>query len=436
MLPSAAASSYPAPTIPTYSSSCPPLLGGADAAGPPAPLRGLSLPRLLKNCAGAVALPQGRQLHALSYKLRLSSDLYVQTSLLSMYASCGQLDDALRVFDRMPHRNIVAWTAAVDACIRSDRPGAAVSLFLRMLESGMRPDRFAIVSLLSACAHLGALDLGRAAHGYVEKDAEFSGVQPNELTFLALLCGCSHAGLVDEGRHYFDMMRTKYGIAPGVKHYSCMVDMLGRAGLLDEALQMALTMPAKPNHIIWGSLLSACRIHKNLSLAEQVMEIAVGEGCPVGDTSHYVIMSSMYREAELVEKMASMRTKVGRKPQGKSWIEVGSSVYEFGVRGNGGHSYPMWGELRTMLEQVEEKAGDGKVENPLDAHSEKTALAFGLLKVRGSAPVRISKNLRICEDCHSLMKSVSRVYKREIVIRDCTRFHRFTEGQCSCHDYW
>uniref|UniRef100_A0A1D1Y5C1 Pentatricopeptide repeat-containing protein At2g02980 n=1 Tax=Anthurium amnicola TaxID=1678845 RepID=A0A1D1Y5C1_9ARAE len=463
-----------------------------------------SLPRLLKACAKRGALSHGRQLHALSYKLRLSSDLYVQTALLSMYSSCEQPDGALRVFDRMPHRNVVAWTAAIDACLRSDRPDAGVALFRRMLESGgVQPNRFALVSLLSACSHLGALGLGRAAHGYVEKAADveltavvgtslvdmyckcgalddasqvfdvmpngaktvqcwnamlhgfavhghgarglqmFSsmdsmsgGVRPNELTFLALLCGCSHAGLVEEGRHCFDIMQKKYGIVPGVKHYSCMVDLLARAGLLDDALQVASTMPVKPNHVIWGSLLSACKTHKKLGLAEQVMERAVREGCPIGDTSHYVIMSNMYREAELMEKMVGMRMKVGRKPKGKSWIEVGPSVHEFQVRGNSAPSHPMWGDIRQMLHEMEEKAGKGRVVDLLDPHSEKIALAFGLLRVSGSAPVRISKNLRICEECHSMMKSVSRYYQREIIVRDCTRFHRFADGRCSCHDYW
>ncbi|XP_058106310.1 pentatricopeptide repeat-containing protein At5g66520-like [Magnolia sinica] len=453
----------------------------------------------LKACATASALSPGKQIHAHSVKRCLASDVYVQTSLLSMYARCGQLDDAVRVFDEMPKRNVVTWTALIDAYLRSEQPEAAVTVFREMQKAGVEPDHFTVVSVLSACACLGALNLGRWVHAYIERvgleltdyvgtslvdmyckcgnmaDAlavfnsmkakgvrtwnamlhglsvhghgreaiqlfsrmEIDGVHSNEVTFLGVLCGCSHNGLVEEGRFYFDLMQTKYRIKPTIKHYGCMVDLLGRTGLLNEAFRMAEEMPVPPNIIVWGALLSACRIQNNVGMAEQVSEriIRIQEDFRNDDTSHYVIMSNMYARAGLSEKMAEARAKIGKKPAGRSWIEIGYDVHEFAV---GEASHPMWGKIQEMLVEMMKKVGseDAGEEDLHNTHSEKVAVAFGLLITSAPTTIRIAKNLRICEDCHSAMKSISEAYQREIIVRDCTRFHQFKGGLCSCNDYW
>ncbi|XP_039138907.1 pentatricopeptide repeat-containing protein At2g02980, chloroplastic-like [Dioscorea cayenensis subsp. rotundata] len=275
----------------------------------------LSLPRLLKSCANSSALSPGSQLHAISVKLDLCSDVFIQTALLSFYSSCGYLDTALQLFDRMPHRNLITWTAAIDACLRSDHPHLAISLFVQMRDFGIVPDTFALVSFLASCSSLCALDLGRGAHAHLSKtgteptpflatalvdmyckcgslddaikvfdllpssaktvqvwnsmlhglslhglgmnalqmfdEMQRALVQPNSVTFVALLCGCAHAGLVEEGKMYFGLMRSKYGIEPGVKHFGCMVDLLGRAGLIDEAFDLVAqhVSPGQPCHM-------------------------------------------------------------------------------------------------------------------------------------------------------------------------------------------
>ncbi|XP_010276442.2 PREDICTED: pentatricopeptide repeat-containing protein At4g21065-like [Nelumbo nucifera] len=409
------------------------------------------------------------------------------------------MESLFNLFDRMPNRNVVSWTVLMDACLRWEQPSMALVIFREMQETGVKPDQFAIVSLLSACARLGTLNLGMWVHAFIERVrleqtifigtalvdmyckcgsvdnalAVFnsmptktllswnamlhglsvngrgreavelfselekeSGIHPNEVTFVAILCGCSHSGLVKEGRFYFGLMQNKYGIEPTVKHYGCMVDLLGRAGLLEEAFEMVNKMPVPPNTVIWGALLSACRVQNNMGMAERVSQkiIGIDEDGLKGDTSHYVIMSNMYARAGLMDKMAEARLRIGKKPKGRSWIEIGFQVHEFSV---GDSSHPMWARTKEMLDEVMEKVGENRgEENPQTHHSEKVAVAFGLLNTCASTPIRIVKNLRMCADCHRLMKSISKVYKREIVVRDSTRFHRFMEGGCSCKDYW
>ncbi|KAH7664718.1 Pentatricopeptide repeat-containing protein [Dioscorea alata] len=459
----------------------------------------LSLPRLLKSCANSSALSPGSQLHAISVKLDLCSDVFIQTALLSFYSYCGYLDTALQLFDRMPHRNLITWTAAIDACLRSDHPHLALSLFVQMRESGIVPDTFTLVSFLAASSSLCALDLGRGAHAHLSKtgteltpflatalvdmyckcgslddaikmfdllpnsaktvqvwnsmlhglslhglgmnalqmfdEMRRALVQPNSITFVALLCGCAHAGLVEEGKMYFGLMRSKYGIEPGVKHFGCMVDLLGRAGLIDEAFDMVASMPVPANHVIWGALLNACRINGNIKMAEIVLDRIVTEEQTMSSTSHYLIMSNIYRDAGFEEKTAELRIKVGRKPTGRSWIEIAGEMHKFMV-GVDAFSHPMWKEIKTMLDEMARTEGKQMLEQSENIHSEKIAVAFGLIRTSAPTPIRISKNLRICQDCHDTMKVVSQAYKREIVVRDCNRFHRFMGGLCSCKDYW
>ncbi|KAJ0968732.1 hypothetical protein J5N97_021609 [Dioscorea zingiberensis] len=249
----------------------------------------LSLPRLIKACAKSSALSPGSQLHAISVKLELCSDVFVQTALLSFYSSFGYLDVALQLFDRMPQRNLVAWTAAIDACLRSDEPHAALSLFVEMRESSVVPDTFSLVSFLSACSSLCALDLGRGAHAHLSKTG-------TELTpFLG----------------------------------TALVDMYCKCGSVDDAVKMA----------------------------EVVLDRIVAQEQPEGGTSHYLIMSNMYKDAGFRKKTAELRTRVGRKPKGRSWIEIAGKMHQFGV-GFDVFSHPMWKEIKTILDEIARKEGN------------------------------------------------------------------------------
>lgn len=357
----------------------------------------LPLPLLLKQCN---SVSFGAQLHALSFKLHLSSDIYIQTSLLSMYSSTSSFDDAVKVFDYMPHRTVVTWTAAISAFLNNNRTHEALLTFCEMLNAGVIPDRFALVGLLSVCSKIGHLGTGRSAHCSVLKmgvileqtppvvctalvdmyfkcgDVEdgikmfegmpnkFRNVQlwnammhglamhgrgmeavrlltqmesecgdgeqviPNSATFVAVLSGCAHSGLVAEGIRCFNwMIIKKHGIQPSEKHYGCMVDLLSRAGLLDEAFELVTNgLPFAPNHVILGTLLNACAVYSNLPVAEKVMEIIpTCDDWPEDDTSHYIAMSNLFKKFRHTEKQVELRMKVAQKPKSTCWVDVGRS---------------------------------------------------------------------------------------------------------------
>ncbi|XP_011624250.1 pentatricopeptide repeat-containing protein At4g21065-like [Amborella trichopoda] len=469
----------------------------------------LTLPSVLKSCSKAFALFEGEQIHGQAIKRNLGLNLFVQTAILSLYLAHGVLALASQMFERMPVRSVVSWTAMIDGYAKAGYVTMGLRLFREMQGAGVKPDQFTIVSLLSMCSSLGALELGRWVHSYVKRNGLVanvymgtalidmyckcgsveealtvfhgmqnqnvqswnsmlhglaihglssealklfeemgeSGQQPNQVTFVALLCACSHGGLVNEGWFYFNSMASKYKIEPNIRHYGCVVDTLGRAGLLNDALKLINKMPLRPNAVVWGALLSGCHIHGNVEIAEHAMDRLI-ELEPSHD-SHYVLMSNLYSKAGRWDEMAKVRVKVGaggaKKPSGCSWIEIGYEVHEF-VMGDTSHSqsneiHETLGQImkRLQAERYEEEIigkGEEREELTLPHHSERLALAFGLLSTSSHGVIRIAKNLRICRDCHHFMKLVSKVFGRDIVVRDCNRFHQFREGLCSCKDYW
>lgn len=320
-------------------------------------------------------------------------DSVAWSSLLHGCVKCLGLDSALKLFDEMPQRDVVSWTVMITGHVQGKMPVQALELFRMMKSGGCRPTQITLVGVISACADIGALDLGRAIHGYVRKanigsdltvynalidmysksgslDAAFaifkespfkdvftyttmisgfavhgdgnratelffdmrrSGVRPNAVTFLSLLTACSHGGLIQEGRGWFDVMCREYNIKPRIEHFGCMVDLLGRAGLLTEAEHLIKTMGIEPDTVIWRSLLSACLAHGNDNLAEVAgKEIIKREP---GDDGVYVLLWNMYasssRWGEALELRKEMRNRKVFKKPGCSWIEVDGFVHEF-----------------------------------------------------------------------------------------------------------
>lgn len=238
-------------------------------------------------------------------------------------------------------------------------------------------------------------------------------------------------------------MKRDYNITPTEKHSACIVDLFGRAGRLSDAVTFITDSRFTHAPVMWRSLLSSCRIHKNTELGKHVAEKLIS--LDPQSSSSYVLLYNMYNDAE----MESLATKVRdlmtirkiKKEPGLSWLEVGNRVHSFLV---GDTSHPrsdkIYAKLNDMLQKirklgyVDEK--DGKNGKTVNHHSEKLAVSFGLISLSNSAPVRVMKNLRVCRDCHTVMKLISKVEKREIVLRDPIRFHRFRDGTCSCGDYW
>jgi pentatricopeptide repeat protein len=367
---------------------------------------------VLSVCANITALDQGRQVHCLSMKSGFDSYTFVGSSLVGMYAKCGCIKEAGRLFDKLPQRNLAAWNAMIIGCAQHGLVKEALELF---------------------------------------SEIELAGMKPNDVTFLCVLSACSHAGLVDEGQHYFDSMSRDYGITPRGEHYACMVDILGRSGRLQEADEFIKQMPSEPIASVWGALLGACRMHGNMELGKLAAE-KLFELDPHNSGTH-VLLSNIYaaagrwEDAAKVRKM--MRERGVKKETGLSWIGVKNKVHTF-VSDDNLHpqAKEIYAKLKTLNEQME-AAGyvpdtkfvlhDVQEEQKgalLCFHSEKLAVAFGLISTPMETTIRIMKNLRMCGDCHTAIKFISKVVKREIVVRDTNRFHHFKDGVCSCRDYW
>ncbi|XP_022764131.1 pentatricopeptide repeat-containing protein At4g21065-like [Durio zibethinus] len=470
-----------------------------------------TFPFVLKACA---SLCTGRETHVLIIKLGLDSDIYTQNALTSFYGSFGSVAEALDVFNKMPEKDLVSWSSMISCLAKNNFGYEALSLFQEMqLAANFKPDEVTMLSVTSAVSSLGALELGKwidafisrtelkrtvsvgtalidmysrcgsvddsikvfngmpvknvltwtvlinglAVHGRskealkVFSEMKKTGLKPDHVTFNGVLVACSHGGLVDDGWEVFDSIKMDYGMEPTVEHYGCMVDLLGRAGLLYEALEFVDRMPTRPNAVIWRTLLGACVKHNELKLAEKVKE-RICELDPNHD-GDYVLLSNAYggvgRWVEKADVRNLMREKkIGKNP-GYSFLNVEEMIYEFV---SGDNSHPKSKEIKkflisiiddlrvegytpytsNVLHDIEEE----EKEQNLTYHSEKLAVAFALLSFKDRRAIRVIKNLRICYDCHCFMKHVSHKLDREIVVRDRNRFHHFSRGSCSCQDYW
>ncbi|XP_057749301.1 pentatricopeptide repeat-containing protein At4g16835, mitochondrial-like isoform X2 [Arachis stenosperma] len=371
----------------------------------------VSLTSVLLGCSNLSALQLGRQVHQLVCKSPLSSDTTAGTSLVSMYSKCGELKDASKLFVQIQRKDLVSWNAMISGYAQHGAGEKALELFDAMKNDGMKPDW---------------------------------------ITFVAVFLACNHAGFVDLGVQYFDAMIRDYGIEARPEHYACMVDLLGRRGRLSESKDLIKSMPFKPHPAIFGTLLGACRIHKNLDLAEFAAKnlLALDPSSATG----YVQLANIYAAQNRWEHVARIRRSMKDnnvvKTPGYSWIEIKSVVHEFR---SSDRLHPELVSIHKKLNELEKKmkmAGyipdlefalhdveEELKEQLLLWHSEKLAIAFGLLKVPLGVPIRVFKNLRVCGDCHTAIKYISAIEGREIIVRDTTRFHHFKDGSCSCSDY-
>ncbi|XP_065864874.1 pentatricopeptide repeat-containing protein At4g21065 [Euphorbia lathyris] len=372
----------------------------------------IALASVLSACAELTVMEFGQQVHAIIVKSGLGSSLSVDNSLLTMYAKCGSIEDASCVFDSMRTRDVISWTALIVGFAQNGRGKDSLRFYDRMIVTGIKPDF---------------------------------------ITFIGLLFACSHTGLVEDGRRYFESMDKEYGIKPGPQHYACMIDLFGRSGKLAEAKELLKQMVVEPDATVWKSLLAACRTHRELELGEiaanNLFELEPNNSMP------YILLSNMYSVAGRWEDAArirrSMKAKGISKEPGYSWTEWNSKVHVFMSEDR---NHPMMNEIYSNIDEIIrliKEAGyvadmnfalhdmdrEGK-ELGLAYHSEKLAISFGLLTVPKGAPIRIFKNLRVCGDCHTAMKYISKVYLRHIILRDSNCFHHFRNGECSCRDYW
>ncbi|XP_058083311.1 pentatricopeptide repeat-containing protein At5g66520-like [Magnolia sinica] len=434
-------------------------------------------------------------------------------SLISGLVKFGCLDNARQIFDEMPTRNLVTWVAMISGYSQNGRPKEAVALFEEMQLFGWELNDAVLVSVLSACSQLGALSHGIWIHTYLQKNRnkidsilsaalidmyakcgsinlamqvfgssflkdvftytaaiyglainghgeeslclfermKDEGIRPDRISYIAVLCACSHTGQVEKGFYYFNTMVNVQGIKAELDHYACMVDLLGRAGLLEEAERFIASMPIKPDNVVWGALLGACRIHNDVEMAQRVGNFLIES-----DWDHdgrYILLSNIYVESnkgdDAEEVRKTMRRRRIKRVPGSSSIEVNGVVHEF-VAGDRSHEktdeiYLAWEEIVREIRKVGHTAetkgvvfdvDEEEKEGLVGYHSEKLAVAFGLISTEPGSLIRIVKNIRICRDCHSAIKLFSMVFKRKVVVRDRIRFHHFEGGSCSCMDYW
>ncbi|KAJ0681276.1 putative tetratricopeptide-like helical domain superfamily, DYW domain-containing protein [Helianthus annuus] len=472
-----------------------------------------TLVRILSACSRLGDLRTAEWVDSCVTGLGMGKNIFVGTAFVDTYAKCGSMTKALATFDQMREKDAVTWGAMIQGYVSNGEPKEALDMFYRMKNDNVKPDCYTIVGVLSACSSLGALELGEWARTLVDKNEflynpivgtslidmyakcgkmgsawrvfkemkekdlivwnavitglgmtgqtkvlfgllgqlEKLGIHPDGKTFIGILCGCTHAGLVNDGKRYFNNMTRVFSLTPSIEHYGCMVDLLGRAGLLDEAHLLIKSMPMEPNAIVWGALLSGCRLHRDTQLAEYVLKKLIE--LEPWNSGNYVLLSNIFSANKNWEDAENIRSAMSRrsirKIPGCCWIEVKGVVHEFLV---GDKSHPMREQIYAKLSELTmglKQMGyvpttefvlfdveDEEKEHFLGCHSEKLAIAFGLISTKPGDVIRVVKNIRVCGDCHMAIKLFSKITGREIVLRDNNRFHSFIDGSCSCGDYW
>ncbi|PSS35647.1 Pentatricopeptide repeat-containing protein [Actinidia chinensis var. chinensis] len=371
-----------------------------------------SLSSIVGASANLAALELGKQVHCLVLALGYESSLFVSNALVDMYAKCSDVLAAKRIFDTMCQRDIVSWTSIIVGMAQHGRAEEALSLYDKMILAGLKP---------------------------------------NEVTFVGLIYACSHVGLVSKGRYLFKSMVEDYGLSPSLQHYTCLLDLYSRSGHLEEAENLLKAMPFKPDEAAWAALLSACKRHGNTQMGIRVANHLLR--LEPEDPSTYILLSNAYAGAAMWENVSRVRKRITvmefKKEPGYSCVDLGKESMVFCA----GESFdPMKDEIFGLLKELDaemKKRGyvpdissvlhdmeQHEKERQLFWHSERLAVAYGLLKAVPGTVIRVVKNLRVCGDCHTVLKHICSIVKREIIVRDATRFHHFKDGRCSCCDFW
>ncbi|XP_075658970.1 pentatricopeptide repeat-containing protein At4g32450, mitochondrial-like [Castanea sativa] len=359
--------------------------------------------QLMWECGEAQSLQEAKSVH--EHIIRSLSPLEVSTynRIIEMYGKCGSMDDAFMVFNAMPTRNLTSWDTMMTWLAKNGLGEDAIDLFTQFKKKGMKPDGQMFIGVLSACSVLGD---------------------------------------IDEGLLHFESMIKDYGIVPSMDHYVKVIDMLGNTGYLDEAFEFIEKMPLEPSVNIWETLMDLCRVHGHMELGDRCAGLVEQL-----DPSR---MNEQSKAGLLPVKPSDLaKQKEKKKLVSQSLLEVRSRVHEYRA---GDRSHPntdkLYAELRHLREQMKEAGyipetrfvlhdiDHESKEEALLAHSERLAIADGLLNSPVRSPIRIIKNLRVCGDCHTALKVISKIVGRELIIRDAKRFHHFKDGLCSCQDYW
>ncbi|CAM8918329.1 unnamed protein product [Rhodiola kirilowii] len=469
---------------------------------------------VINACSAVADLENGKRFHAQVVILGMEKENVVCCSLIDMYVKCNDVESGRRIFDSMSCRSVVAWAAMISGYSQNGQGHVALDLFREFNWFGSeRLNHFMIASAVNACASLGRLVSGKYSHGVairrgydsnvvvanavldmyakcgyirysekvfrrIENPSVFSytsiivgcakyghglalelfeemlekRIKPNAVTYVGVLHACSYSGLVNKGLRYLTMMEEEHGIVPDSRHQNCIVDMLGRTGRLDEAYELAqsIQLTLDQGALLWGTLLSASRLHKRVDIAVEASKWLIASKQQVA--AAYVTMSNTFAMTGNWDNVGKLRTqmkhnKVYKEP-GCSWVEIKDMVYVF-YAGNLS-SCPQSSQVLTLVSKLETElrqkgylAGNSLLDideeskqEMLGLHSERLALAFALINIPNGAMIRIMKNLRMCTDCHVAFKLISEIVNRDFVVRDVNRFHHFCKGSCTCRDFW
>ncbi|KAK9086566.1 hypothetical protein Syun_028960 [Stephania yunnanensis] len=440
---------------------------------------------LLQGCGQICSLGKGKVLHGCVLRRGLESNVIVATAIVDLYIKSNALKQASVVFNLMKERNVISWSALLIGLAQNGHAAEALKLFGRMQEEGVPANAVtlsneiiatALTDMYAKCGKIDSaeklFDSGSVTgdvvlwnsmitsygiHGHGLKAVSIydrmkdAGANPNQATFVSLLSACSHSGLVEEGIHLFHKMSEEHGITPNEKHYACLVDLLGRAGRLEEADRVIKQMPFEPGSAVLEALLSGCMRNKNIDLGIKTADKLLN--LDNMNPGIYVVLSNIYAKGGKWKEMyyirGIMKQRGLKKTPGYSLIEVENRLHTFFA---GDNSHPSWVRISHALENLRmEIEASGYVADTscvlrnvdeemkvklLWGHSERLAIAFGLINTPAGSLIRITKNLRVCDDCHTVTKYISKIARREIIVRDANRFHHFVDGDCSCGDYW
>ncbi|KAJ6857056.1 hypothetical protein NC651_038680 [Populus alba x Populus x berolinensis] len=312
---------------------------------------GYTISSVVSSCAKLASLYHGQVVHGKAFLMGVNDDLLVSSALVDMYCKCGVTRDAWTIFSTMQTRNVVSWNSMIGGYALNGQDLEALSLYENMLEENLKPD---------------------------------------SVTFVGVLSACVHAGLVEEGKEYFSSMNDQHGLEPTLDHYACMVNLFGRSGHMDKAVDLISSMSQEPNSLIWTTVLSVCVMKGDIKHGEMAARCLI-ELNPFNAVP-YIMLSNMYAARGRWKDVASirslMKSKHVKKFSAYSWIEIDNEVHKF-------------------------VADD-----------------------RSHPDAKIIHNIRTCADCHMFMKFVSNIARRPVILRDSNRFHHFVEGKCSCKDCW
>ncbi|CAN1150826.1 Pentatricopeptide repeat-containing protein At4g14050, mitochondrial [Linum perenne] len=453
---------------------------------------------LVRSCAGLCAIRQGKQVHAQFVVSPYNHDDVVKSSLVDLYAKCGLPFAAQSVFDSImvkssiswtsvisgyarsglksegmalllstPYRNLYAWTALISGLVQSGNTTDASLLFIEMRRDEIKiVDPLVVSTVVSACANLASLEFGKQVHGLVVA-LGFESCLFVDNALVDMYAKCSD---LLAARRIFDAMIWRdvvswtslivgeaqhgkaKGITPSLQHFTCLLDLFSRSGHLVEAENLTATMPFEPDEPTWVALLSACKKYGNKQVGVRIANRLLSLNPQ--DSSTYILLSNVYAGAGMWERVSMVRKLITtlevKKEPGYSCISTGKERQVFYA----GETFDpaLKSEILQLLNELNEEMRrrgyvpdtsyvlmdmeEQEKERQLFWHSERIAVAYGLLRAVPKTVIRIVKNLRVCGDCHNVLKHISSIVEREIIVRDATRYHHFSNGKCSCNDFW